>query len=238
MILISGYWLRLFMLFCLVQSLIPGDPNDYDDQNKETISNEPQSNKFITKESIQSYFAVKRKEHLDAVQTLLKFQRYEQKFEMMKKIFEKIFETIESSRANVENSNYVIGEELPQKSESIQHILFILDNCAFFGNLVLKLPDISKQLLKLETRWTEQYKWCFSFAINSNIIDKQSSVMFNLAAQQLNLIPRNEDFVNPYEEKTIKQKKLKKANSGTIDTKTKNTQTKKSKGPRMSKVEL
>lgn len=201
------------------------------------------SNKFVTKEDIQTYFSVKRKQHLEAVQTLLKFQKYEQKHEMLRRIFEKIFDVIQSSRVKIENSDYVLGEDLP-KNEVIEHVLYILDNCGFFGNLVLKLPDISDRLLKANNQWVDSYKWCFTFSISSNLVDEISLKMFNLAAQQLNLIPKSEDFTNPYEEKSKKNKKKSEFSTDDYSSnkdnmpKKKNSQVKKPRGPRMSKVEL
>lgn len=200
-------------------------------------------NQFATKEEIQTLFTLKRKQHFEAIQTLLNFQKYEQKYEMIKKIFTRIFEVIQTSRVKVENSNYILGEELPN-NEVIDHIFLILDNCAFFGNIVLKLPDITTRLLKENNQWVNSHKWCLTFSTSSNLLDEKSLQMFNLSAQQLNLIPRSDDFINPYEEKPNSGTKQKLDNNPTLSNKANSKQvkvkhqTRKLNKPRLSKAEL
>lgn len=203
------------------------------------VSADSEQNNLVAREDIQKYFAVKRKQHLEAVQTLLKFQRYEQKYEMLSRIFDKIFEVLEISRPKVENSEYILGGDLPSGSVT-ENILMVLDNCAFFGNLILKLPDISDRILKDNNQWVDLYKWCFTFSTEANLVDDMSLKMFNIAAQQLNLLPREKDFVNPYSEKqSMKNKKTDfSTNESTGKSKKKTLPAKRPKGPRMSKIEL
>lgn len=188
--------------------------------------------KYEKKEDIEMYFQARRKQQLEAIHTLMGFKRYEQKYEMLRRIFEKIFEVILDSRGKVENSNYVLGDDLLQ-STVVEPILRVLDNCAFFGRLVLKLPDISDRLLKLNNQWVDSYRWCFTFSVSTDLIDEKSVEMYNLAAQQLNLAPRSADFVNPYEETKTKQS-LPKAKQQQL----RKTKKKIDKGPRLSRVEL
>lgn len=205
-----------------------------------TIFADDEQNNLVAREDIQKYFAVKRKQHLEAVQTLLKFQRYEQKYEMLSRIFGKIFEVLEASKTKVENSEYILGGDLPTGSVT-ENILMVLDNCAFFGNLILKLPDISDRILKQNNQWIDLYKWCFTFSISTNLIDDMSLKMFNIAAQQLNLLPKDKDFVNPYSEKNSVSKNLDSSASESTSKgkiKKKTLPEKRQKGPRMSKVEL
>lgn len=196
----------------------------------------------ITKEDIQKYFTLKRRQHLEAVETLLKFPRYEQKYNMLQRLYEKIFEVIEGSRVKVADSQYLQGESgsvngVPGK-EAIVDVLYILDNCAFFGNLVLKLPDMTERLLKGTPTWVDSYKWCFNFSTATNLIDDYSLKMFNLSAQQLGLMPRDADFVNPYEKKTARGARKAKKTTDVPSKKVKDQPTKLNRGPRMSKVEL
>lgn len=171
------------------------------------VSADSEQNNLVAREDIQKYFAVKRKQHLEAVKTLMKFQRYEQKYELLSKIFNKIFEVLEISKAKVENSEYILGGDLVPGSVT-ENILMVLDNCAFFGNLILKIPDISDRILKQNNQWVDLYKWCFTFSTSANLIDDMSLKMFNIAAQQLKLLPKDEDFVNPYSEKSSVNKKV------------------------------
>lgn len=196
--------------------------------------NEPLDMK--TKENIELYFKIKRKEHSDAVKTLLNFDKYEQKHKLMVQMFEKMFDVIHKSREFLEkNPEYEIGNPLPMNNtEIVVNILQIIDNCALFANLVLKLPDISQRLIQKQIAWNETYSWCFNFTNKSNLIDDISTRLYNLAAQQLNIIPRESDFINPYEKSFKKAKQ----NSTVNPNKSKKIPSKMKKGPRMSKAEL
>ncbi|KAH9394233.1 hypothetical protein TYRP_004282 [Tyrophagus putrescentiae] len=138
-------------------------------------------NKPVTRQDIQNYFMLKERQHFEAVETMKKFQRYEQKYEMLLLIFGKIFDAMEASKATIENSEYILGGDLPT-------------------------------------------------------VDDTSLKMLNLAAQQLNVVPKDEDFVNPYSKKSSKNKNKDSSTAGSAKKKT--TLPKRQKGPRMSKVEL
>lgn len=155
----------------------------------------------------------------------------------MLRMFEKMFEVIHKSREFLEkNTEYKVGDPLPMNNtEIVVNILQIIDNCALFANLVLKLPDVSQRLIQKQINWNETYSWCFDFTNRSNLIDEISTKLYKLAAQQLNIIPRESDFINPYEKSS---KKVAKKNLTINSNKLKKIQSKIKKGPRMSKAEL
>lgn len=192
-------------------------------------------NKPVTRQDIQNYFMLKERQHFEAVETMKKFQRYEQKYEMLLLIFGKIFNAMEASKATIENSEYILGGDLPTGTV-LESILHTLDNCAFFSKLILKLPAMSDRILKKNNQWSHLYKWCLTFSISANLVDDTSLKMLNLAAQQLNVVPKDEDFVNPYSKKSSKNKNKDSSTAGSAKKKT--TLPKRQKGPRMSKVEL
>ncbi|KAH9497916.1 hypothetical protein DERF_013856 [Dermatophagoides farinae] len=230
-----------FIIIAIVSSstITLSDNNNNNDDNGEINFN------LSTKENIELYFRIKRKQQLNAVQTLLNYDRYDRQYQMVDKLFEKIFTIIDESQQQViNNSNYNIGDQLPlNQTEIVRNILQVIDNCAFFANIVLKLPDISRRLLDKRNGksndWAQSYRWCLNFTTNSNIVDDLSLKMFNLAAQQLNIVEKEADFLNPYEKKN--QKSRTSSNSiikDPVDKKKKNSKTKSSKGPRMSRIEL
>ncbi|KAH9424689.1 hypothetical protein DERP_013918 [Dermatophagoides pteronyssinus] len=223
-------WFSIVIIFCSTK--IFANENDMEKINFD-LSN---------KENIELYFKFQRKQQLNAVQTLMTYDRYEQQYQMVKKLFEKIFHIIDECQQNIiNNSHYNIGDSLPfDHQEIVDNIIQAIDNCAFFANMVLKLPDISRRLLtnEMETNWEKSYRWCLNFTKQSNIVDDISLKMFNLAAQQLNIVEKEDDFLNPYEKKNQKSKinSIEK-NSNEKKKMAKNSK-KIKKGPRMSRIEL
>lgn len=223
--------LSIVFLLSTTTIIIKCEKNDTDDSINFDLSN---------KQNIELYFKLKRKQQLTAVQTLLSYDRYEKQYQMVDKLFEKIFHMIDESQKIIHDSDYIIGDLLPLNQTKIVHnILQVIDNCAFVANIVLKLPDISRRLLNNgKYDWEKSYRWCFNFTIQSNMVDDISIKMFNLAAQQLNIVEKEEDFLNPYEKKNQKRPSSPNSIKDSSNNKKKNSKTKLPKGPRMSRIEL
>jgi hypothetical protein len=188
-----------------------------------------------SKEEFKIFFKEKRRQQLSAVKTLQSFGKYEQKYSMVNNVFNKVFEVQEKAKLIIENSSYILGSDLPKDQTLLESLSNIIENCAFFGDIVLKLPDISHRVLKSNNKFISLYKWCISFSMASNLIDDKTIEMFDLLAQELDIIPKNDNFINPYKKSNKKVK---------IETQTNSNSNKKSvkkvkKGPRLSrKTEL
>ena len=202
-----------------------------------TVSSDKQLIK--TKEEFRILFKEKRRQQISAVKTLQSFGKYEQKYSMISNIFGKLFEVEEKAKQSIEDSEYVLGADLPKEEAVLEALSQIVENCAFFGDIVLRLPDISHRVLRDNHKYESLYKWCISFSMATDLCDKNTQKMFDLLAQELELIPKNESYVNPYKKsnkskvKTIDENVV---NSG--DNNSKNNKNKKSvkRGPRLSKT--
>lgn len=77
-------------------------------------------------------------------------------------------------------------------------IALIVENVAFLGEFALYFPKFVKKLFNSDNNFKELYKWSFFFAKNLSFFDNQTNEMLDLAAQELLLIPKSDNFVNPY----------------------------------------
>lgn len=74
----------------------------------------------------------------------------------------------------------------------------ILENTALFSDIVLNIPDISHRVLRKQTEWNPTIRWCYEFLNKTrDWIDDATLKAIHLASQELNLIPRNPNYVNP-----------------------------------------
>ena len=190
-----------------------------------------------TKEEFRILFKEKRRQQMSAVKTLQSFGKYSQKYSMISNIFTKVFEVEEKAKQTIEDSDYVLGADLPKEAPVLEALSQIVENCAFFGDIVLRLPDISHRVLKDIPKLESMYKWCISFSMATHLCDKSTQKMFDLLTQELELVPKNESYVNPYKKSSNSKVKTIEANVVNSGDNNKNKKKKSiKKGPRLSKT--
>lgn len=118
-----------------------------------------------------------------------------------------IFELHSRSWSLIENSDFIPGGDdaeaeppLPRDSRTLESLSTLIENCALIGDVILRLPDIAHRLLKKKPEWMTSVKHCITFCKITRLLDPVTREMFDLAAQELNLVPRNANFTNPYRE--------------------------------------
>ncbi|XP_054153953.1 coiled-coil domain-containing protein 134-like [Oppia nitens] len=180
------------------------------DQVVDQSYGQQESDKHIigSKEEFRILLKQKRSQQLAAIKTLNSFGRYEQKYTMVDNIFSKLFEVQQNAKQTIENSSYVLGLDLPTDGHQLESLSQIIENCAFFGDIVLRLPDISHRVLTTHHEYQVLYRWCISFAIASDLCDKNTLKMFDLLAQELSLEPKDDSYVNPYKKSNKAKSRL------------------------------
>ncbi|KAJ8891027.1 hypothetical protein PR048_010536 [Dryococelus australis] len=133
-----------------------------------------------------------------------------------------------------------------ENSVALTALANILENTALFGDIVLHLPDIAAPILHAKNEWEVLYHWSLSFSSQTSLLDKATHKLIHLVSaykrveQELNIIERDPDYVNPYrkqrkkrEQHSIREDKLHKSGK-----KSKKDEKKKKKGPRITMGEL
>ncbi|VEN59852.1 unnamed protein product [Callosobruchus maculatus] len=168
-------------------------------------------------------FKRQRAEQLDAIKNFQKVSngKHERK-SMLQLMSEKIFQVIQKSRASIESSPFIPGISEFPLDRDIQDLLSnILENTALFSEIVLRFPDIAASLLKSNNEWNITLQWSIAFCNQMKyLLDSSTIKLLSLASQELNYIPRDPDFLNPYRKdkkpqvtlgdlKSVKKKKKK-----------------------------
>ncbi|GFT39483.1 coiled-coil domain-containing protein 134 [Nephila pilipes] len=165
----------------------------------------------------------------DAIKSVLRFENYEKQYKITGKALEKIFEVVAAGKVIVENSDYIPGSNLPLNETVAAALSQIVDNTAMFGDFQLKLPDITDRIMKNHPDWMVLMKWAIGFSNSTGIFDPKTTEMIDLLCQEMNLIERKDNFINPY--RKYDEKVTTPSNS--VQPKQKKMNIK--KGPRMSK---
>nr|CAI5816957.1 unnamed protein product [Callosobruchus analis]CAI5862296.1 unnamed protein product [Callosobruchus analis] len=176
-------------------------------------------------------FKRQRAEQLDAIKNFHKVSDGKnERTSMLQLMSEKLFQVIQKSRASIESSPFIPGvSEFPLDRETQDLLSNILENTALFSEIVLRFPDIARSLLKTNNEWNVMFQWSIAFCNQMKyLLDSSTIKLLSLASQELNYIPRDPDFVNPY------RKRKNQATLGDLkSTKKKNKKSIK-KGPRLS----
>lgn len=148
-------------------------------------------------------FKRQRVEQIEAIKSFQRISGYERQYEMIKKMSGKIFSVIQDSRAVIEGSSYIPGvSEFPLDDEVKITLSNILENVALFCELVLRFPDITISLLRANNHWDIQLQWGIAFSNQIKyLLDNSTITLLHLTGQELNHIPRNPNYVNPYRKK-------------------------------------
>ena len=171
----------------------------------------------VTVQEFRKLFIHKRGIQLEAVKSLLNLPKYEAKYAMVERMFGKIFELHNNAMKSVQDSDFIPGGEdldadppLPDDTRIMELLSSLMENCALVGDVVLRLPDISQRILKRNKEWMTCIEQCLTFCKMTRLLDPVTEEMFELAAQELNLVPRSDNFTNPYREEkhSTKPKRL------------------------------
>ncbi|CAL1269725.1 unnamed protein product [Larinioides sclopetarius] len=190
---------NIFKVFC-----------DDEMQNTNSESNSEMKQSKMTRENLfKAAFLETRLHQKDAIKSVIRFENYEKQYKITSKALEKIFEVVQAGKIIVENSDYIPGSDLPSNETVAAALEQIVDNTAMFGDFQLKLPDITDRIMKNHPEWLVLIKWAIGFSNSTGIFDPKTTEMIDLLCQEMNLIERRENFINPYrkyEEQVPKQR--------------------------------
>ncbi|KAB0799860.1 hypothetical protein PPYR_07740 [Photinus pyralis] len=178
-------------------------------------------------------FKRRRAEQLEAVKSFKKIGNYEKQYSMIFLMAEKVFATVQESRAQIESSGFIPGiSHFPTEAKTRDALSNILENTALFSDVILRFPEISTTVLKLNNNWDLLLRWCIIFCNEVRyLLDTSTVKLINLVSQELNHTQRDPDYINPYRKtvsKDIVREDVK------VDKKKKRKEIK--KGPRLTEL--
>lgn len=142
-------------------------------------------------------------------------------------------QVLSSGRVDLENLGFVAGEAEFSGDASMEKVALVLENTCLASDLLMRLPDETAERLKANNAWDSVFKWAINFSIVTGFLDDSSRMLLNLASQELGLIEKQPNYVNPYRKEKKPVKKFE-----DLPAKKKKEKKKLQRGPRMLGGEL
>ncbi|KAG0413690.1 hypothetical protein HPB47_009163 [Ixodes persulcatus] len=159
-------------------------------------------------------FKLRRQERLEAVKSILKLDNMEKQAKLVNIVLGKIAEVLTASKVKLENSDYIPGGNFPHDDETRDGkqqgsdppvAVKSLRTQAFFGEIVLRLPDISHAVLGENKASALMVHWAVGFANATGFYDDTTTELVGLVAQELGLVDKDPSYHNPYAAKHAKE---------------------------------
>lgn len=143
-------------------------------------------------------------------------------------------QVLTTSKLKLESSDYVTGGAFPEDEATRDALSQVLENTAFFGEIVMRLPDIAHAALNMNKASALTFNWALGFSNSTGLYDETTTKLINLVAQELGLVEKDPNFHNPYAAKKKKAAPLPEP----AEPKPKKPKKKIKRGPRLSREEL
>ncbi|XP_075544193.1 coiled-coil domain-containing protein 134-like [Dermacentor variabilis] len=188
---------------------------------------------------VQQYrkmFKMRRAERLEAVKSILKLDNFEKQAKLVNIVLDKINEVLTTSKLKLESSDYIPGGAFPEDESTRDALSQVLENTAFFGEIILRLPNIAHAVLNMNKAGAMVLNWAIGFANSTELYDETTTKLINLVAQELGLVEKDPNYHNPY---AVKQAKAASPVPAVEPVpKPKKKKKKIQRGPRLSRAEL
>lgn len=202
-------------------------------------SHKVNTNQDVTKMIYSTVFKQKRSAQVNAAESILNLKDYSKQYKMVELVLDKLFKILKDARVKVTESGYIPGDEFPKEQEHLEALANILENTALFGDILLRLPDITHKVYSKSKEWDLLARWSISFCNETQVYDEMDSRLLDLMAQELRIVPRDPNFINPYRKGTNNKVSQKEEDNEHKDTSNrKKRKGKKKRGPRLSHAEL
>lgn len=199
-VVLVDYYSMLFLLY-FINSFTSSktDPIDEKENNDYvTIHDKNSTTKISPEEMYIKLFLDKRKLHFEAMQSVSKIEVYEKRYKMLNTLFEKIFKVLSESKEKLIEKSFFVGDPFPI-DENIRDIYSqVLENTAFFGDLILRQPDMTHLILKKRNDWKILATWAIGFVNETKAFQTSQSNHLHLLSQELGIIEKDKNYVNPY----------------------------------------
>ena len=217
-----------YLSVCLVWSLAAAEESVHLEQNPEH-------------ENFKRMFQEKRLYQLGAVKQLQSLDP-EKQTKLLEAMITQMLSVLTKSRSKLLEGGYEVqGGGLPTDQPMREALALVVENTCLASDLLLRFPHFMHKKLKSNQELDATYKWALGFTqeMAQSLLDVSAVKLMDLALQEMGLIERSDDYVNPYKKedpgKRGEPKKLKFADPPEPK---KREKKKFNKGPRLSRSEL
>lgn len=217
----------------------------HDTDTSPSVGSDPTADTQRRKLTLAIYktlFEAKRQDQLAALKTLVEMRDVNQRYKIIDMMLQGLFKVLEESRTEVTMGG--IGPDGPVPAEEKLRDAYsrVVENTAFFGDVLLRFPKIVHGYFDPNVRWQALARWGIDFCNRTGVFDTGTySKLLMLMSQELGFVEKSPDFRNPFrvdEDKILQESELlQKALVKEKRRKRKEEQRAKMKGPRLSRVQ-
>ncbi|XP_014390582.1 PREDICTED: coiled-coil domain-containing protein 134 isoform X1 [Myotis brandtii] len=150
-------------------------------------------------EIYKKMFEVKRREQLLALKNLVQLNDVHQQYKILDVMLKGLFKVLEDSRTVLLAADVLPDGPFPQDEKLKDAFSQVLENTAFFGDVVLRFPRIVHHYFDHNSNWNLLIRWGISFCNQSGVFDQgPHSPILSLMAQELGISEKDSDFQNPF----------------------------------------
>lgn len=217
-----------YLTVCLVWSLAAAEESVHLEQNPEH-------------ENFKRMFQEKRLYQLGAVKQLQSLDP-EKQTKLLEAMITQMLSVLTKSRSKLLEGGYEVqGGGLPTDQSMREALALVVENTCLASDLLLRFPHFMHKKLKSNQELDATYKWALGFTqeMAQSLLDVSAVRLMDLALQEMGLIERSDDYVNPYKkEDSGKRGEPKKLKFADPPEPKKREKKKFNKGPRLSRSEL
>ena len=143
----------------------------------------------------------KIKEQSVAIKSILTIKENNKQIYLLNELLKNINKVMVASQKKLQSKKYTPKKQhLPSDNELRESSSIIIENTAFISELSLYFPDFIKKNFAKDANFRTLYTWAYNFSKSFSFYDAQTTKMLNLAAQELEIIQREDNFKNPYKQ--------------------------------------
>ncbi|XP_027729096.1 coiled-coil domain-containing protein 134 isoform X1 [Vombatus ursinus] len=123
-------------------------------------------------EIYKKLFAVKRKDQMKALKNLVELNDIHQQYKIIDVMLKGLFKVLEDSRAALLAADVFPDGPFPDDEKLKDAFSHVVENTAFFGDVVLRFPKIVHHYFDRNSNWNHLIRWGISFCNQTGVFDQ------------------------------------------------------------------
>ncbi|KAM6301677.1 meiosis inhibitor protein 1 [Podargus strigoides] len=150
-------------------------------------------------EIYKKLFEVKRKDQMNALKNLIELNDVNQQYKIIDIMLKGLFKVLEDSRAVLIAADVPPDGPFPQDEKIKDAYSHVVENTAFFGDVVLRFPKIVHHYFDRNSNWNNLIRWGIGFCNLTGVFEQgPHSQVLGLMAQELGISEKSPDYRNPF----------------------------------------
>lgn len=150
-------------------------------------------------EIYKKLFEVKRKDQMNALKNLIELNDINQQYKIIDIMLKGLFKVLEDSQAVLIAADVPPDGPFPQDEKLKDAYSHVVENTAFFGDVVLRFPKIVHHYFDRNSNWNNLIRWGIGFCNLTGVFEQgPHSQLLGLMAQELGISEKSPNYRNPF----------------------------------------